>query len=149
MAAQNQAISLDPGNPRLRLDLGGVYYSLQDYQTAGQAFAAAVTLKPDYPNAHYNLAQAEKMLKLNSQAIDQLQQTAVLVCANPQSPDCSKVNDEIRSLGSQPASPSAETSGQKAAGEAPLATAAARTNLPNAATKPPVVISSPSGQLTP
>jgi len=143
IATQNQAITFDPTNPRLRLDLGGIYFSLKDFQSAGQTFAQAVTLKPDYANAHYNLAQAMKELKLNSQAVQQLQATATLVCGSPQSADCKKVNAEIAALGGeQAASPSAVPTLTT-----PLATAAGQTNLPKAATKPPAKISSPSGEL--
>lgn len=148
----NQAINFDPGNPRLRLDLGGIYFSLKDFQSATQAFAQAANLKPDYANAHYNLAQALKELKLNDQALQQLQLTATLVCTNApaspaggQSADCQKVNAEITALGgTQTASGSATTES-----ETPLATASAKTNLPKAKTVPPAKVSSPSGDLTP
>lgn len=54
----SQAIALDPTNPNLRLDLGGVYYSLKMYPEAVEAFRLAVVSKPDLANAHYNLAVA-------------------------------------------------------------------------------------------
>lgn len=142
IATQNQAINYDSANPRLRLDLGGIYFSLKDYQSAAQAFAQAVTLKSDYANAHYNLAQVLKLLKVNDQALQQLQLTASLVCANSQSPDCQKVNAEITDLGG------VQTATGSAA-QAPIATASAQTNLPKAKTIPPAKLSSPSGELTP
>lgn len=149
IAAQNQAIILDPANPRLRLDLGGIYFSLKDYQSAGQVFTQAVNLKGDYANAHYNLAQAEKMLKLNDAALKELQQAASLVCAaSTDNNDCRLVTAEISSIAQEnpPASPSALPS----AGQTPLSTTSGtKSNLPNAATKPPVKLSSPSGEITP
>lgn len=146
IASLNQAISFDPANPRLRLDLGGIYFSLKDFQSAAQAFAQAVSLKPDYANAHYNLAQALKELKLSDQAISQLQLTSTLVCTNKNSPDCQKVTAEITALGEKPASPSATT---QTPAENPLSTPSAKSNLPKAATKPPATISSPSGEIAP
>lgn len=56
LAAYEQAIALDPTNPRLRVDLGGLYYSQKNFQQAANLFAQAANLKPDYANAHYNLA---------------------------------------------------------------------------------------------
>lgn len=138
IVSQNQAINLDPTNPRLRLDLGGIYFALKDYQSAAQAFALAVNLKPDFANAHYNLAQVLKQLNLKDQASQQLQLTATLVCATGQTPDCQRVNSEISGLAvpPPPASPGAS-----------LATPSAQTNLPKAQTKPPAKIASPSGEL--
>ncbi len=145
IATQNQAINFDPTNPRLRLDLGGIYFSLKDFQSAAQVFSQAASLKPDFANAHYNLAQALKELKLKDQALQQLQLTSTLVCVNKNSADCQKVTAEVTALGgTQSATPSAIQGSPE-----PLATPAANTNLPKAATKPPAVVSSPSGELTP
>jgi tetratricopeptide (TPR) repeat protein len=56
IAAYQRAILLDPQNPVYRLELGGVYYLLQNYDESQKLFEQAVTLKPDWANAHYNLA---------------------------------------------------------------------------------------------
>lgn len=56
VAAYQRAIALDPQNPNLWLNLGGVFFSLGNYEQAGRMFEQAVTLKPDWPNALYNLA---------------------------------------------------------------------------------------------
>jgi len=56
LASYQQAINLDPLNPRLRVDLGGLYYSQQNWQQAANLFSQAVNLKSDWANAHYNLA---------------------------------------------------------------------------------------------
>lgn len=58
VAAYQQAISLDPLNPRLRVDFGGLYFSLKNFDQAINLFAQATNLKGDYANAHYNLASA-------------------------------------------------------------------------------------------
>ncbi len=56
--AYGKAIQRDPYNPLLRLAVGGVYYQAKNYDLAIRFFDDAVSLKPDYPNALYNLAIA-------------------------------------------------------------------------------------------
>ena len=58
VATLNQAILLDPQNPILRVELGGVYFQLQQYDAAQTQFQAAISLKPDFANAYYNLGHA-------------------------------------------------------------------------------------------
>lgn len=58
IASYQEAIRRDANNPQLRLNLGGVYYSAQQYPQAIQHFQQAVALKPNWANAHYNLAWA-------------------------------------------------------------------------------------------
>ncbi len=58
VASYREAIRRDPNNPQLRLNLGGVYYAAQNYEQAAQLFSEAVSLKPDWANAHYNLSWA-------------------------------------------------------------------------------------------
>ncbi|HSW87530.1 MAG TPA: O-antigen ligase family protein [Candidatus Saccharimonadales bacterium] len=53
-----QAIQLDPMNPVLRLNVGGIYYSVKNYDLAIRFFTDAANLKPDYTNAYFNLAIA-------------------------------------------------------------------------------------------
>lgn len=53
-----KAVSLDPMNPALRLNIGGVYYSIKNYDLAIRFFDDAIKLKPDYSNAYYNLSVA-------------------------------------------------------------------------------------------
>lgn len=154
--SENQAITLDPTNPRLRLDLGGILFAAQDFQSAAQIFNAAANLKPDFANAHYNLAQALKSLKINDQALQQLQLTATLVCNPPagqpqgaQNTDCQKVNAEIDLLNTE-ASPSAQIKPTTEV-QSPLATPAGapKTDLPKARTQPPAQVSTQSGELQP
>lgn len=56
--AYGKAIQRDPLNPMLRLNAGGVYYSVKNYDLAVRFFTDAVNLKNDYANAYYNLAIA-------------------------------------------------------------------------------------------
>lgn len=55
VSALTQAVRLDPTNPNLRIQLGGLYYSLQDLETAQRVFEQAISVKPDLANAYYNL----------------------------------------------------------------------------------------------
>ncbi len=57
-ASYTEAIRRDPTNPRIRIELGGIFYQLGDYNTAVRIFEQAVNLKPDWANAYYNLANA-------------------------------------------------------------------------------------------
>lgn len=56
----SQAIFLDPLNPILRVNLGGIYYAKKEYEEAVDIFKLAVLAKSDYPNGHYNLSLAYK-----------------------------------------------------------------------------------------
>jgi len=55
---QQQAIALDPNNPQLYVNLGGIYYQLGQWDNAQRQFQIATNLKPDFANAYYNLGHA-------------------------------------------------------------------------------------------
>jgi tetratricopeptide (TPR) repeat protein len=136
-ASLQQAINFDPTNPGLRLNLGGIYFANKDFLTAAQIFNQAVNLKPDLPNARYNLALALKNLNMKTQAQEQLQIVSSLVCDQTPNNDCDQVNKEIAEFNAPkieepPASPSGNLK-----------------NLPKAKTTPPAKIASPSGEITP
>ncbi len=156
VASQNQAVQLDPTNPRLRLDLGGIFFAAGDYQNAAQIFNTAVNLKPDFANAHYNLAQALKGLGQNQLALQELQTTSTLVCAvSNTGADCVRVNAEIVEVNkkiSSDAAAEATKSGQTgttpAGPQEPLASpSGTQTNLPKAATTPAPQVGTSSGEL--
>lgn len=71
--AYTEAIRRDPVNPLLRLDLGGVFYSLKDWDTAIRTFQTAASLKPDYANAYYNLALAYEQAGKLANAVGAMQ----------------------------------------------------------------------------
>lgn len=73
ISSYQQAILLDSYNPTLRLELGSVYYLLQQYDQAQRLFEQAVSLKPDWANAHYNLAWAYYQKEMYGQAVQQMQ----------------------------------------------------------------------------
>lgn len=85
-----QAISLDPVNPNLRIALGGVFYSLKDYDNAINAFQFAVAAKPDLANAHYNLAIALRDAGKTAQAAAEMQQALDLVKSGSQDYELAK-----------------------------------------------------------
>ena len=79
IAAYVRAIQTDPTNPLLRLDLGGVYVSMQNYEQAIRLFQQAAELKPDWPNAHFNLANAYRLKGEKQLALDALRETLRLL----------------------------------------------------------------------
>jgi tetratricopeptide (TPR) repeat protein len=81
-SAYQRAIVLDPQNPMYRLSLGGVFYSLNSFDQALTLFEQAVTLKPDWSNAHYNLAWASYQKNDYQRAVSEMQN--VLSLLNPQ-----------------------------------------------------------------
>lgn len=101
IASYSTAIQLDPTNPRLRIDLGGVYYAKEDYLSAANQFRQATSLKADYANAHYNFAEALLKLKDNQGAKRELEATRALLDQN--SEDYKKVDAEIATIPAEPA----------------------------------------------
>lgn len=53
-----RAIFQDPLNPNLRLNVGGTYYAIRNYDLAIRFFTDAINLKPDFANGYYNLSVA-------------------------------------------------------------------------------------------
>ena len=96
IAAYQKAMSLDPVNPVLRLDLGGVYVGMKDYDNALQQFTAAVTLKPNYANGYYNFANVFKLKGNTKEAKATLQQVLDLLPST--SSEYQKVSQEITAL---------------------------------------------------
>ena len=95
----NQAIALDPVNPNLRLDLGGVFYSLGNYEAAIEAFRLAVIAKPDLANAHYNLAVAYRENGDYALAAEQMAITLSLIDRNSQDFEVARqVLEEIEAM---------------------------------------------------
>jgi hypothetical protein len=91
-----QAIVLDPLNPNLRINLGGVYYSLGRYDEAIKAFELAVVAKPDLANAHYNLAAVYREKNEINKAIEQMK--LVLSLVNKDSKDYDLAKAELDNL---------------------------------------------------
>lgn len=96
IASYNQAIALEPNNPALRIELGGIYYQLQEFDLAQNQFQVAVSLKPDYANAYYNLGHALEEKGQLPSALQQYQIVRQLVQNDPQSLEA--IDEEISIL---------------------------------------------------
>lgn len=101
VASYQEAIRREPTSPRLRLALGSTFFRLKNLNGAAQNMATAVALKGDYANARYNLAQVYKQAEQLETAVSELEIVSRLVCAAPDSQDCSLVNDELQNLRDQ------------------------------------------------
>jgi len=106
LRALDSATQLDPNNPRLRLDIGGIYYAKEDYLSAAYYFRQAINLKPDYANAYYNFAQAAVKAEDYAGAKRALELTLSLIPQN--SEDFALVEKEIEEVNAKLALLSAE-----------------------------------------
>lgn len=79
-----RSVALDPLNPQLRLIIGGIYYSAQNYDLAIRFFSDAVNLKPDLANGYYNLAVALRDKGDLTSAITSAERTVSLLDPNSQ-----------------------------------------------------------------
>ncbi len=96
ITAYTQAIRLDPLNPQLRVSLGGLHYSLQNYEEAIESFKAATSAKPDWANAYYNLAVAYRDSDNPQKALRNMRIVAELL--EPTTEDYQTVQDQINQL---------------------------------------------------
>ncbi len=106
--AYGEAIKLDPLNPVLRLNVGGVYYSLKNYDMAIRFFSDAVNLKPDLANAYYNLSIALREKGDLKSAVQIAQQVVVLLQKDTNNPDYKLASDYLKNLQAVVASGSAD-----------------------------------------
>ncbi len=96
IASYNTAVQLSPTDPRLRLDLGGIYYANGDYLTAANFYRQAILLKQDYANAHFNFAQALIKLEDYTNARRALEITRTLV--DKESNDYQLIEEQLANL---------------------------------------------------
>ena len=87
LSTYSQSIQLDPVNPTLRLNVGGIYYITKNYDQAIRFFTDAANLKPDYANAYYNLSIAYRDKGDIQDAYVVASQTVSLLQKNPNTPD--------------------------------------------------------------
>lgn len=99
LSSYQQAILRNPADPRLRIDFGGFFYQLNNFDEAQYQFQIATNLKPDYANAFYNLAATYKQKNDLKKALDALERTQQLV--DKGSFDYQKVSKEIEELKNQ------------------------------------------------
>ncbi len=96
LRAYATALVLEPTNPRLNLDVGGIYFRAKDYQSAANQYSLAVQKKPDYANARYNLAYALKELGAYEQSVQQME--VVLRLIPEDNANYAKVQTELDAL---------------------------------------------------
>ena len=73
---------MDPNNPQQYIGLGGIYYQLNQWENAQNQFEIAVKLKPDFPNAYYNLGHALEQKQDIKGAVAQYETVKTLVANN-------------------------------------------------------------------
>jgi len=96
LQSYQQALALDPRNPRLWLEYGGMWYGLGDFDEAETAFRQAVALKGDFANGRYNLAKTyEKQEKYQKAAREM---ALVISLVEPGSADAQKAQAELAAL---------------------------------------------------
>lgn len=96
LVSYSEAVRRDPVNPLLRLELGGVFYNLKDWESAIRNFQAAVNLKPDYANGYYNLALAYEQDGRAQRAAQAMQ--AALSNLRADSPDYAAAQSKLTEL---------------------------------------------------
>jgi len=96
IASFRQAANLDPANPNLKLSIGGIYYSLGDYDEAIRWFQQAIDVKPNFANGYYNLAAAYREKGDFKKAHEAMQTTVSLVPTT--SEDYQKAQGELEEL---------------------------------------------------
>lgn len=95
ISAYQRAIQADPQNPSYRLNLGGVYYFLGRYDDAINFFTQTVALKPDFANAHYNLAWALFQKGEYTQAAASMQNVLTLINKKTDQADYDKAASDL------------------------------------------------------
>lgn len=95
ISSYQRAIVLEPENPNHRLNLGGIYYLLKNYDEAIRLFEQAAALKPDWPNPHYNLAWALSQKKDYQRAALEMQTAISLLDPKKDSTDLKKAQKDL------------------------------------------------------
>ena len=99
IASYIRAIQLDPANPILRVELGGLFFGLNQYDDAVNRFLESIQLKPDYANGYYNLSAAYKKSAKIVEAYQAMQQVVALI--EPGTDDSIKAQQELDALKAQ------------------------------------------------
>jgi tetratricopeptide (TPR) repeat protein len=139
IASMGQAIALDPYNPNLRVQLGGVYYQLQQWDLAQQQFQLAIDLKRDFANAYYNLGHTLESRGDLQNALAYYQTVRQLSADNPD--NMKRIEEEIKALEGKIGQQAAAENVQPQTDQTPLAIPSPAANLPEQ--NPPVRISPP------
>ncbi len=143
IASMNQAIALDPYNPNLYIQLGGIYYQLKQWDAAQNQFQLAINLKRDFANAYYNLGHAleERGDLQNALASYQI----VRQLSRDNKPNLEKINGEIKAVEAKIGETAKATKEVTPETEqTPLSISNPSANLPPQ--KPPIKISPPPAE---
>jgi tetratricopeptide (TPR) repeat protein len=152
LSAYGQAINLNPLDPTLRLDVGGIYYEAKSYAMAIRFFTDAANLKPDYPDAYYNLALAYRDNGDTQDALLVANQAVVLLQKTPTNPEYKVAVQLLKQLS---AKSSQNTGNTQPAGQSKSAlknsklpkVSNSNLNNPPSVTPPPPVKKNPNAQL--
>ncbi|GIW62808.1 MAG: hypothetical protein KatS3mg090_0634 [Patescibacteria group bacterium] len=82
ISSYQRAVQLDPLNPNYKIELGGLFYALQQYNDAERLFESAIASKPDWANAYYNLAWTAYQKKDINKAVNAMQSVVSLMESN-------------------------------------------------------------------
>ncbi len=104
--AYGRAIFQDPLNPLLRLNVGGTYYAIKNYDLAIRFFTDSINLKPDFANGYYNLSVALRDKGDLNSALLAAQKVVELVDKN--SPDYKVATDYLNDLKNKVSPPTPE-----------------------------------------
>jgi tetratricopeptide (TPR) repeat protein len=131
LQAYQQSIALDPLNPLLRLEAGGVFYSVGRFDLASQAFQETVNLKPDWANAYYNLGLSYKEQKNWQSAAAAIQRAIDLLPRDSKDKEKAQkdLDDVKKNIAAQPAA-SPSQSGDLNASTPPVPSASPTLTLP-------------------
>ena len=113
VASYGQAMVIDPNNARLRLELGGIFFTVKDYDSAQKLYEQAVNLKPNWANAHYNLSVLFKTKKEYAKALAEIR--VVVQLLDPNGKDYQQAQNELKEL--EKLAPAATQTDNKQGGE--------------------------------
>lgn len=154
VAAYTQAIIRDPANPRIRVDLGGVFRKLKSDDQASRLFEQAAQLKPDYANAYFNMASIAESLDHKDQQLALLKKTLSLLDAKD--PQYNQVKDIVDKLDKEVAAMASKDGSKTATPSAtpkptPVATTSAnlKDTSASASAKPKLELPADAGIATP
>lgn len=96
--AYEKAIILDPQNPAYRMSLGSTHFLQGNFSEAVRSFEHAVALKPDWANAHYNLAWALYLNQDSQKAIAEMQAAISLLDPKEDRVDREKAQEDLENM---------------------------------------------------
>lgn len=152
VSTSQQALLLDPNNPQVYINLGGIYYQLGLWDDAQRQFQFAINLKPDFANAYYNLGHALEGKGDLENALSQYQTVKTLLANANDKDNLKKIDEEINVLqqkigseGQKRKTPAQQ--GSALQNQPPLGISTPSASLPKQ--KPPVEIPAPQTTVVP